>query len=267
MNTLPALAQARRVIAMEIDALSAMSARLGPEFERAVDLLMRCPRRVIVCGMGKSGHIGRKIAATMASTGTAAFFVHPGEAFHGDLGMILPEDVVLLISNSGETDELVRLLPFLQQQGNPLVAMTGRADSTIGRAADVVLDIGVECEACSNNLAPTSSTTATLVMGDALAVTLSVLKGFRPEDFARFHPGGSLGRRLLTRVSDVMQRERLPFCAESASFREVVQAIAAGWAWCWWARRPHWRASSPTATSAAPSSTMPARWRSRPPTS
>lgn len=228
MSDFSILAQARRVIGLEIDALTRMSSRLGADFEQAVELIARRAGRVIVSGMGKSGHVGRKIAATMASTGTPAFFVHPGEAFHGDLGMIQPEDVVLLISSSGETDELVRLLPFLQQQGNPLVAMTGRGDSTLGRHADVVLDIAVDCEACSNNLAPTSSTTATLVMGDALAVTLSALKGFRPEDFARFHPGGSLGRRLLTRVSDVMQRERLPFCAESASFREVVQAITRG---------------------------------------
>ena len=222
------LEQARRVIAMEIDALASISARLGTEFELAVQLISRRTGRVIVTGMGKSGHIGRKIAATMASTGTAAFFVHPGEAFHGDLGMIQPEDVVLLISNSGETDELVRLLPFLQQQGNLLIAMTGKAASTLGRHADVVIDIAVECEACSNNLAPTSSTTATLVMGDALAVTLSALKGFRPEDFARFHPGGSLGRRLLTRVSDAMHRDRLPFCPSEASFREVVQSITRG---------------------------------------
>lgn len=222
------LAHARRVISLEIDALVQMSARLGPGFESAVKLILQSTHRVIVTGMGKSGHIGRKIAATMASTGTAAFFVHPGEAFHGDLGMIQPEDVVLMISNSGETDELVRLLPFLQQQGNTLIAMTGQSQSTLGRHADVVLDISVECEACSNNLAPTSSTTATLVMGDALAVTLSALKGFRPEDFARFHPGGSLGRRLLTRVADVMHRERLPFCAADANFREVVQTITRG---------------------------------------
>jgi arabinose-5-phosphate isomerase len=227
-RSLSILAQARRVIALEIEALARMSERLGTDFEQAVELIARRTGRVIVSGMGKSGHVGRKIAATMASTGTPAFFVHPGEAFHGDLGMIQPEDVVLLISSSSETDELVRLLPFLQQQCNPLVAMTGRADSTLGRHADVVLDIAVDCEACSNNLAPTSSTTATLVMGDALAVTLSALKGFRPEDFARFHPGGSLGRRLLTRVADVMHRERLPFCPPEASFRDVVHTITHG---------------------------------------
>jgi arabinose-5-phosphate isomerase len=222
------IGQARRVIAMEADALQQMSARLGTDFERAVQAISRSRGRLVVVGMGKSGHIGRKIAATLASTGTPAFFVHPGEAFHGDLGMIQPEDAVLAISNSGETDEIVRLLPFFQQQGNCVVAMTGGRHSALGRAADVVLDIGVETEACSNNLAPTSSTTATLVMGDALAVTLSVMRGFQPEDFARFHPGGSLGRKLLTRVSDVMQSARLPYCSVDASFREIVHAITRG---------------------------------------
>ena len=222
------LAQARQVIGMEIEALQAMASRIGSDFERAVDLILRSKGRCTVIGMGKSGHIGRKIAATLASTGTPSFFVHPGEAFHGDLGMIQPQDVLVLISNSGETDELVRLLPYLRQQGNPLIAMTGRRASTLGRSAHAVLDIGVDVEACSNNLAPTSSTTATLVMGDALAVTLSVVKGFRPEDFARFHPGGSLGRRLLTQVDDVMQRERLPFCTQEASFRDVLHAITRG---------------------------------------
>lgn len=220
--------QARRVIAMEAQALNRMSERLGSDFESAVSIVSRSRGRVVVVGMGKSGHIGRKIAATMASTGTPAFFVHPGEAFHGDLGMIQPEDVVLAISNSGETDELVRLLPFFESQGNALIAMTGQRASALGKAADVVLDVGVTEEACSNNLAPTSSTTATLVMGDALAVTLSVLKGFQPEDFARFHPGGSLGRRLLTRVQDVMVRERLPFCPPDAGFQEVIHTVTRG---------------------------------------
>ncbi len=219
---------ARRVIAMETHALTEMSRRLGPDFERAVQIICSSPGRLIVMGMGKSGHIGRKIAATMASTGTSSFFVHPGEAFHGDLGMTLAEDVILLISNSGETDELIRLLPFFRQQGNAIIAMTGKRNSTLGQGAQVVLDIGVDSEACSNNLAPTSSTTATLVMGDALAVTLSSLKGFKPEDFARFHPGGSLGRRLLSRVDDVMQQDHIPFCTQEASFRDVVQAISRG---------------------------------------
>jgi arabinose-5-phosphate isomerase len=223
-----ALHQARRVIALEIEALQRMAERLGTDFEQAVDVIRHARGRVIVIGMGKSGHVGRKIAATMASTGTPAFFVHPAEAFHGDLGMIQPEDVVLLISNSGETEELVRLLPFLRQQGNGLVAMTGKARSTLARHADVVLDISVEVEACSNNLAPTSSTTATLVMGDALAVTLSVSKGFQPEDFARFHPGGALGQRLQTRVEDRMTSYPLPICGEHASFSDVVHTIGRG---------------------------------------
>lgn len=222
------LVLARRVIAMQTEALMCMAQRLGNDFEDAVTLVAACRGRVVVIGMGKSGHIGRKIAATMASTGTPAFFVHPAEAFHGDLGMIRPVDVALLISNSGETEELLRLLPFLESQGNAIVAMTGKPRSTLGRSADAVLDVGVELEACSNNLAPTSSTTATLVMGDALAVALSQRKGFRPEDFARLHPGGSLGRKLLTRVRDVMQREPLPRCAADAGFREVVHAITRG---------------------------------------
>ncbi len=223
-----AVDQARRVIAMQTEALRSMAQRMDHAFEDAVAVISRCTGRVVVIGMGKSGHIGRKIAATMASTGTSAFFVHPAEAFHGDLGMIRPEDVALLISNSGETEELVRLLPFLESQGNAVVVMTGKARSTLARGADAVLDIGVDVEACSNNLAPTSSTTATLVMGDALAVVMSQRRGFKPEDFARFHPGGSLGRKLLTRVRDTMQRDQIPFCAPDASFREVVHAISRG---------------------------------------
>lgn len=203
-------------------------ARLDSDFERAVDVIMEARGRVIVAGMGKSGIIGQKIAATLASTGTPSFFVHPGEAFHGDLGMIKPIDVMLLISNSGETEEVVRLLPFMQHQENKIIAMTGRRDSTLGRNADIVLDVFVEREACNNNLAPTSSTTATLVMGDALAIALSDRRNFRPEDFARFHPGGSLGRKLLTRVADVMHKSRLPVCGPDANFRAIVNEIGAG---------------------------------------
>lgn len=218
----------RRVIAVEMAALADMSERLNGEFAKAVDLLYGARGRVVVVGMGKSGIIGRKIAATFASTGTPSFFVHPGEAFHGDLGMIRSEDVVLMISNSGETEELVRLLPFLQHQRNQVVAMTGNLRSTLATYADAVLDISVAREACNNNLAPTSSTTATLVMGDALAVVLSTLRNFQPEDFARFHPGGSLGRRLLSKVRDVMHKANLPFCAPDATFRDVVHAITRG---------------------------------------
>jgi arabinose-5-phosphate isomerase len=223
-----AIAQARQVVAIEIQALERLAGRLDASFERAVDIVMQTQGRVVVVGMGKSGLIGRKIAATLASTGTTSFFVHPGEAFHGDLGMIRPIDIVLMISSSGETEELVRLLPFLEYQGNHVIAMTGAATSTLARHADVVLDISVEREACNNNLAPTSSTTATLVMGDALAVVLSARRGFQPEDFARFHPGGSLGRKLLVKVADVMHKERLPMCAPAASFKDVVHAINSG---------------------------------------
>jgi arabinose-5-phosphate isomerase len=219
---------ARNVVATEIQALDRMSSRIGTAFESAVDIVLNARGRVVMVGMGKSGLIGKKIAATMASTGTPAFSVHPGEAFHGDLGMIKPIDVVLMISNSGETEELIRILPFLEYQQNPVIAMTGRPDSTLGKHANVVLDVSVEKEACNNNLAPTSSTTAALVMGDALAVVLSVKRNFQPEDFARFHPGGSLGRRLLTRVADVMHKENLPICAADATFRDVVHAVNRG---------------------------------------
>lgn len=219
---------AKEVIAVEIEALQAMAARLNGDFQKAIDIVMKARGRVVVVGMGKSGLIGQKIVATLASTGTPAFSVHPGEAFHGDLGMIKPIDVVLMISNSGETEELVRLLPFLAHQSNRIIAMTGKLDSTLARHADAVLDIAVRKEACNNNLAPTSSTTATLVMGDALAVVLSTLRGFQPEDFARFHPGGSLGRKLLTRVVDVMHKDNLPVCRSDDSFRKVVQVISAG---------------------------------------
>ncbi len=223
-----AIELARQVLTMEIQALEAMSTRIDREFEKAIDIVLKTTGRVVVVGMGKSGLIGKKIAATMASTGTAAFSVHPGEAFHGDLGMIRPADVALMISNSGETEELIRLLPFLVHQKNAIIALTGKKDSTLGRHADVVLDVSVEREACNINLAPTSSTTATLVMGDALAVVLSIKRGFQPEDFARFHPGGSLGRRLLTRVADMMHKDNLPICGQDDSFKDVVHVINRG---------------------------------------
>lgn len=222
-----ALTLGRQTIAVEIDALKEMAARLDAQFEQAIDIAMNTEGRLIVMGMGKSGIIGNKIAATLASTGTCAFAIHPGEAYHGDLGMIKPIDTALLISNSGETEELVRLLPFLQHQGNRIIAITGKPLSTLAKNAHAVLDVSVPREACNNNLAPTSSTTATLVMGDALAVTLSSLRGFQPEDFARFHPGGSLGRKLLTRVSDVMH-SNLPTCNPQAGFRDVVHVITTG---------------------------------------
>lgn len=219
---------AKQVISTEIEALQGMAERLDDEFSRAVEIVRQARGRLVVVGMGKSGIIGKKIAATLASTGTPSFFVHPGEAFHGDLGMIKPIDVVLMISNSGETEELIRLLPFMEHQKNPVIAMTGKPESTLARHASVLLDVSVLREACNNNLAPTSSTTATLVMGDALAVVLSTVNGFQPEDFARFHPGGSLGRKLLTRVADVMHRGALPFCSNNESLKEVVHTITRG---------------------------------------
>ena len=213
------------LISLEIEALQQMRSRVDGEFVKAIDLVTICLGRLVVVGMGKSGIIGKKIVATLASTGTPSFFVHPGEAFHGDLGMIHPDDVVLMISNSGETEELIRLLPFMQFQKNKIIAMTGKLDSTLAKHADVILDISVPREACNNNLAPTSSSTATLVMGDALAVVLSTVKNFQPEDFARFHPGGRLGRRLLMRVQDVMQKDNLPNCGSDSSFKDVVSII------------------------------------------
>ncbi len=198
------LALARRTLAIEADALHAMSARLDLGFARAVELMLVCVGRVVVTGMGKSGHVGRKIAATLASTGTPAFFMHPGEASHGDLGMIARDDVVLALSNSGESGEIIDIVPPLKRRGARLVAMTGNPASTLAREADAHLHTGVEKEACPLNLAPTASTTAALAMGDALAVALLDARGFSADDFARTHPGGSLGRRLLVHVRDVM---------------------------------------------------------------
>lgn len=223
-----ALAIAQETLDIEIEALRRMRSRMDARFNDAVEMVLAMQGRVVVVGMGKSGIIGQKIAATLASTGTPAFFVHPGEAFHGDLGMIKPIDVALLISNSGETEEVLRILPFLEHQKNRIIALTGKMESTLARHSHVVLDVGVEREACKNNLAPTSSTTNTLAMGDALAVALTVKRDFQPEDFARFHPGGSLGRRLLTRVCDVMQKGPLPVCPPEASFRDVVTSITYG---------------------------------------
>jgi arabinose-5-phosphate isomerase len=204
-NATTILERARAVLHTEAAAVTALGARLDGGFVQACQLLLACTGRVVVSGMGKSGHIGTKIAATLASTGTPAFFVHPGEASHGDIGMITANDVVLALSNSGETDELVTILPIIKRLAVPLIALTGRADSTLGRAATVVLDVSVAAEACPLNLAPTASTTATLAMGDALAVAVLEARGFTPEDFARSHPAGTLGRKLLLHVEDVMR--------------------------------------------------------------
>lgn len=204
MTDISYLQSARRTVAMERDAVDALLERLDREFERACDILLACRGRVVVSGMGKSGHIGRKIAATLASTGTPAFFVHPGEAGHGDMGMITEGDAVIALSNSGTTNEVVTMLPLLKRLSVPLVAMTGNPESVLAQSADAHLDVSVREEACPLGLAPTSSTTVTLVMGDALAIALLEARGFTAEDFAFSHPGGALGRRLLLKVDDVM---------------------------------------------------------------
>jgi arabinose-5-phosphate isomerase len=218
----------RAVIATEAAAITALLDRLDEHFEKACRYLLTCRGRIVVTGMGKSGHIGNKIAATLASTGSPAFFVHPGEASHGDLGMITPQDVVLALSNSGETSELLTILPLLKRLGTPLIAMTGKPQSTLARESEVHLDVSVEKEACPLGLAPTSSTTATLVMGDALAVALLQARGFTAEDFALSHPGGSLGRRLLLHVSDIMHSDdALPVVTESASLHDALEMMSA----------------------------------------
>ena len=226
-NTAQALQLARDTLDIEAQALLGLKDRLDERFAQAVQLMLHVQGRVVVTGMGKSGHIGRKIAATLASTGTPAMFVHPGEASHGDLGMIKKVDVVLAISNSGESDELVAILPMLKRQGVPLIAMTGGLQSALALHADVVLDSSVEKEACPLNLAPTASTTAQLALGDALAVALLDARGFKAEDFARSHPGGSLGRRLLTHVSDVMRSgEDSPSVLPEASLMELMREMS-----------------------------------------
>jgi arabinose-5-phosphate isomerase len=226
-NSAQALQLARDTLDIEAQALLGLKDRLDERFAQAVQLMLNAQGRVVVTGMGKSGHIGRKIAATLASTGTPAMFVHPGEASHGDLGMIKNVDVVLGISNSGESDELVAILPMLKRQGVPLIAMTGGLQSALALHADVVLDSSVEKEACPLNLAPTASTTAQLALGDALAVALLDARGFKAEDFARSHPGGSLGRRLLTHVSDVMRAgENTPSVHPEASLMELMREMS-----------------------------------------
>jgi len=216
-------AMGRRALEIERDAIAALITRVDDAFAQACRLMLACTGRIVVTGMGKSGHIGGKIAATLASTGTPAFFVHPGEASHGDLGMITRQDVVLAISNSGETAEIVTLLPLFKRMQAPLIAMTGKPKSTLAQAAEVHLDVSVALEACPLNLAPTSSTTATLAMGDALAVSLLEARGFTPEDFAMSHPGGTLGRRLLLKISDVMHGgERLPVVAPDATLSAAL---------------------------------------------
>ncbi len=222
-----ALAFARKTFEIEAAAVLGLASRIGPEFAEAVQIMLACQGRVVVMGMGKSGHIGRKIAATLASTGTPAMFVHPAEASHGDLGMIERVDVVLAISNSGESAEITAILPMLSRQGVPLVAITGGAQSALARHALVTLDSSVAQEACPLNLAPTASTTAQLALGDALAVALLDARGFREEDFARSHPGGALGRKLLTHVSDVMRSgDDVPRVSADTSFTELMREMS-----------------------------------------
>ena len=219
---------AQEVFEIESKEIANLSKRLTDDFEKAINAILQSSGKLIVSGMGKSGIIGKKIAATLASTGTPSFFLHPGEAYHGDLGMIEENDIVLLISNSGETDEVLKLIPFLKHQKNCTISMSGNDDSTLAKNTNYHLNIAVDKEACPLFLAPTSSTTATLVMGDALAVTLMKLRDFKEENFAKFHPGGSLGRRLLTTVGDVMKKKNLPIISSQATIKEVIQKISEG---------------------------------------
>ena len=233
MNTISpspkALDLARQVLRIEGDAVLALIDRVDQSFLQALSLILNCRGRVIVSGMGKSGHIARKIAATLASTGTPAYFVHPAEASHGDLGMITSDDVLIALSNSGESDELLNILPSIKRQGAKLIAMTGNAQSSLARDADTHLNAGVVQEACPLNLAPTASTTAALALGDALAVALLDARGFGAEDFARSHPGGSLGRQLLTRIRDVMRTgDAVPTVLGDASVTEATREISRG---------------------------------------
>ncbi|ACY18432.1 KpsF/GutQ family sugar-phosphate isomerase [Haliangium ochraceum] len=220
--------QAREVFREQAAAIADLGQRIDASFTRAIELLRTTPGHVVICGMGKSGLIGQKIAATLASTGTPSFFVHPAEAYHGDLGMITAQNTVMLLSYSGETEEVVRLLPHLQRMRVPLIGLVGRLDSTLARQVDVALDVSVEREACPNNLAPTSSTLAALAMGDALAVSLIHERKFGPHDFARFHPGGSLGRRLCCNVADLMRIAPLPLLRPQDALREAVLTLAQG---------------------------------------
>lgn len=217
---------AKKVIHTEIDGLYFMCERINDQFSLAVNSILSTEGRIIICGMGKSGIIGKKIAASFASTGTPSFFMHPGEAFHGDLGMVKPEDVFIAISNSGETEEVLKLLPFLRDNGNYVIAITGRSSSTLAQNAHCHLDVAVPKEACPHQLAPTTSTTATLVMGDALTVALMNSREFQPENFARFHPGGSLGRKLLSKVRDEAIFQDLPIVTADAQFSQIIQELS-----------------------------------------
>jgi len=226
MNKTLVLQRAQDVLNIEAKGILSLVDRLDDDFLRAVELLQGCAGKVVVTGMGKSGHIGRKIAATLSSTGTPAFFLHPGDAVHGDLGMVMKGDVVLAVSNSGETEEILKLLPHFKLNGLKVVVMTGKPNSTLGKAGDAVIDVAVNEEACPLGLAPTASTTASLAMGDALAVVLLEKKGFKEEDFAIRHPGGILGRKLLLRVEDLMHRgDEIPLVKEGTSMKDALFEI------------------------------------------
>lgn len=218
----------RQTLAEQSAALQNLSKQLDSgQYQRVLNLIMNCKGHVILSGMGKSGHVGRKISATLASTGTPSFFIHPAEAFHGDLGMITPYDLLILISASGETDEILKLVPSLKNFGNRIIAITNNGNSTLAKNADAVLELHMANETCPNNLAPTTSTTLTMAIGDALAIAMIHQRKFMPNDLARYHPGGSLGRRLLTRVADVMQHD-VPAVQLDASFKTVIQRITSG---------------------------------------
>ncbi len=221
------LQTAKETLVLYTHEIDRLNQRLSDEFNQAVELMLHCEGRVVVAGIGKSGLVGKKMVATFASTGTPSFFLHPTEAFHGDLGMLKPIDVVILISNSGETDDVNKLIPSLKNFGNKIIAITGNPHSTLGKYADVVLNIHVEREACPNNLAPTTSTLVTMALGDALAIALITARDFRAEDFARFHPGGSLGRKLLCRVRDVMNAN-VPVAEPTATFSECLSVMNEG---------------------------------------
>jgi arabinose-5-phosphate isomerase len=219
---------AKEVFTIQSQEILNLSNNLTNDFENAVNAVFNSKGKFIICGMGKSGIIGKKIAATLASTGTPSFFLHPGEAYHGDLGMIEKEDIILLISNSGETDEVLKLIPFLKLQGNISISMSGNPKSTLGINTNYHLNVGIQKEACPLSLAPMSSTTATLVMGDAISVALMKLRDFKDENFAKFHPGGSLGRRLLTTVESVMKKDNLPVCQSDECIKDIIHKITDG---------------------------------------
>ncbi|HEC1562994.1 TPA: KpsF/GutQ family sugar-phosphate isomerase [Campylobacter upsaliensis] len=219
---------AKEVFEIEAEAIRNLSENLDHNFSKAIKLILNIKGRCIISGMGKSGHIGAKIAATLASTGTPSFFMHPGEALHGDLGMITSEDVLIAISNSGETEELLKIIPAVKRRQIPLIAMSGNVKSTLAKQAEIFLNIAIKKEACPLQLAPMSSTTATLVMGDAIAAALMKARKFQPDDFALFHPGGSLGRKLLTKVKDLMVSKKLPIVNPQTEFNELVDVMTSG---------------------------------------